>query len=153
MSTGVSSSGWRRGAAFAALAALSPLATAWAANGCFTNWSDRRGANPVVIQSAQFGFDYFPRCALVAQGATLRFESTFDNHPMFGGLVVDDMATIDPDSPIGPWLTGTLREIVATDVVELPYFCDSHFAAPLNMKGSILVVPEFFADDFEDPAP
>jgi plastocyanin len=141
----------RAGAALLVAALLLASAGVDAANGCLADWSDRRGQNPVVIRSAQFGFDYQPRCARVAAGATLRFESEFDNHPMFGGTVIDDVATIDPNSPIGPWLSGTLREITAPEPVELPYFCDAHFAAPLNMKGSILVVPEFHLDDFEDP--
>jgi hypothetical protein len=75
----------------------------------------------------------------------------FGMHPLYGGIVVDGKATIDPESPIGSIGTGTEAERVLVESGEFPFFCDFHY--DMGMMGSIRVVPELFADGFEAPVP
>jgi plastocyanin len=125
--------------------------TAHAANGCFANFTDLRGRSLVTIRAPLCQvLDYQPRCARVSAGTTVRFDMSFSCHPTFGGTVVDNEAEMDPTSPIGPWGSGGPYDVTFANVGEYPYFCDFHYM--MGMTGSILVVPELFADGFEQAA-
>jgi plastocyanin len=119
-------------------------ATAAAANQC-TLFSDLRAASTVTIQS--MGNDYAPRCARVAAGTRVRFQSAFGFHPLLGGAISGGAPVQDPASPLGPWTNGTQYEVLIEVPAEYPYYCDFHWQD--GMFGSLLVVPETFSDGFE----
>ncbi len=113
--------------------------------------NDRRGSNPLIISNDSPGnpFLYRPRCAMVAAGATVIFRAlpNFGMHPLFAGTVSGGVGSIDPGSPIGSATSGNEHMVLINDSGEFPYFCDFHLAN--GMFGSLLVVPQLFADDFE----
>lgn len=138
-------------AAFALAITASPAA---ALNNCLASdfaATDRRGTNPLVISNNSPGnpFLYRPRCALVAAGATIIFRGVpnFGMHPLFAGTVSGGTGTFDPDSPIGSIISGAEHQVLMTEPGEHPYFCDFHLGN--GMFGSIMVVPQLFADAFE----
>lgn len=128
-------------AAALALAASTP---ARALNNC-SAFSDLRGRALVVVNT--IGFRYSPACAQVSAGTTVRFVSEFATHPFYGGLVAGGTATIDPASPLGPFVQGGQAEVALSGTGEFPYFCDFHWG--MGMQGSIRVVPELYVDSFE----
>ncbi|HET7844499.1 MAG TPA: hypothetical protein VFL14_10140 [Xanthomonadales bacterium] len=128
----------------AAIVALAAAMPARALNNCST-FSDLRGRALVVVNT--IGFRYSPACAQVSSGTTVRFVSEFGTHPLYGGLVAGGIATIDPASPLGPFVQGSQAEVLLVAEGELPYFCDFHWN--MGMQGSIRVVPELFVDSFE----
>lgn len=123
-----------------------------ALNNCLdAEFQDRRGQAEIFIANDNPGnpFAYRPRCVTISEGTGVHFAAIpdFGMHPLYGGIVSGDQATIDPASPIGSFTSGTEGERVLIEAGEFPYFCDFHFAA--GMMGSIRVVPELFADGFE----
>ncbi len=140
---------------FALLLAIAAAPVA-AANGCLpTDFQDRRGEASIVIANDNLAnpFLYRPRCARISAGTEVRFQALpdFGMHPLFAGAVVAGVATFDPSSPIGSATIGTEHVVRIDDVGEFPYYCDFHFVQ--GMQGSILVVPELFADGFEGAGP
>lgn len=132
-------------AAFFAVA-LVAVAPAHALNNC-TTFSDLRGQSLVVVNT--IGFRYSAACIRISTGTTVRIVSEFGSHPLYGGTVSGGNATIDPGSPIGPFVQGQQAEVQLQAVGEFPYFCDFHYG--MGMMGSILVEPAgpLFADSFE----
>lgn len=133
------------------LAAVAPR-PALALNDCLPEaFVDLRGRASIEVANDDptNPFRYRPRCATVSEGTRVLFRAlpNFGMHPLFGGTVADGQATIDPTSPIGTITSGTQAERVLVGVGEWPFFCDFHYAQ--GMLGSILVVPELFADGFE----
>ncbi len=127
-------------------------APAAAANGCLlADFQDRRGEASIVIANDNKAnpFLYRPRCVRISAGTEVRFQAlpNFGMHPLFAGAVVAGVATFDPTSPIGSATSGTEHVVQINDVGEFSYYCDFHFSQ--GMQGSILVVPELFADGFE----
>lgn len=134
---------------FAALASSSGQAL----NGCTDGqFIDYRGLASLRIANDDptNPFRYRPRCAIVSEGTRIEFAAVpnFGMHPLYGGVVDAGQATIDPDSPIGSITQGTEAERLMSASGEWPFFCDIHFNQ--GMSGSIQVVPELFADGFED---
>jgi len=136
---------FQRLAAFVAIVLLMP-APARALNNC-TTFGDYRDRSLVTVMTQ--GFRYSPACARISQGATVRIVSEFGSHPLYGGTVSGGNATIDPASPIGPFVQGLQAEVQLNTLGEFPYFCDFHYG--MGMMGSILVEPEpvMFGDSFE----
>ncbi len=123
-----------------------------ALNNCLdAEFQDRHGQAQVFIanDSPAYPFVYRPRCVIISEGTRVRFAAIpdFGMHPLYGGLVNDGQATIDPNSPIGSFTSGTEGERMLIESGEFPYFCDFHFAA--GMMGSIRVIPQLFADGFD----
>lgn len=112
---------------------------------------DRTGRAEVEIanDNPSNPFLYRPRCVTVSEGTLITFRAipNFGMHPLFGGVVDDGVATIDPTSPIGSISSGTEAERLWFGSGEFPYFCDVHFGT--GMMGSIRVVPQLFANGFE----
>ncbi|MBX3725247.1 MAG: hypothetical protein KF823_04945 [Xanthomonadales bacterium] len=134
------------------LAAGLSCRSAFALNGCTDGaFVDRRGQAMVEIANDDptNPFRYRPRCVTVSEGTVVRFRAVpnFGMHPLYGGTVNGGQAVIDPGSPIGSITSGKQAERLLVGPGEHPYFCDFHFAQ--GMMGSIRVVPELFADDFE----
>lgn len=126
--------------------------SAIAINNCLENeFADMRGEAAIQIANDDPTnmFRYRPRCVTISEGTVVGFQAVpnFGMHPMFGGTVSGGTAAIDPDSPIGPFTSGTTGEAMFTASGEFPFFCDFHFAS--GMMGSIRVVPELFADGFD----
>ena len=125
---------------------------AQALNNCAeSGFLDRRGVAELVIANDD-PFNphrYRPRCATVSEGTRVVFQATpnFGSHPLYGGIVDNGVATIDPGSPIGSITGGTEAERVLVASGEFPFFCDFHFS--MGMMGSVRVVPALFADGFE----
>jgi plastocyanin len=146
----------RRRAAWLGAIGLLTTGPATALNDCLPGaFVDRRGLASIEIANDDptNPFRYRPRCVTVSEGTRVLFRGlpNFGMHPLFGGLVANGQATIDPASPIGAITSGSQAERLLTGVAEWPFFCDFHYDQ--GMLGSILVVPELFADGFEPPAP
>jgi len=142
------------GRALVVLALFVAADHAHALNNCLASdfaANDRRGSNPLVISNNSPGnpFLYRPRCALIAAGATVIFRGlpNFGMHPLFAGTVSAGSGTFDPNSPIGSIVSGDEHQVVMMDPGEFPYFCDFHLGN--GMFGSLMVVPQLFADGFE----
>jgi len=127
---------------------------AHALNNCLeTEFIDRRGRAELVIANDDMTnpFRYRPRCATISAGTRVIFRAVpnFGTHPLYGGIVSGNQATIDPSSPIGSINSGNEAERVLVDTGEFPFFCDVHFDQ--GMAGSIRVVAQLFADGFDNP--
>lgn len=138
----------------AAIAAALGAGYAHALNNCLdAEFIDRRGRADLVIANDDITnpFRYRPRCATISEGTRVIFRAVpnFGTHPLYGGIVSGNQATIDPNSPIGSINSGNEAERVLVDAGEFPFFCDVHFAQ--GMAGSIRVVPQLFADGFDNP--
>ena len=125
---------------------------AQALNNCAeADFLDRRGVAEVVIANDDplNQHRYRPRCVTISEGTRVVFRATpnFGSHPLYGGIVDNGVATIDPDSPIDSITSGTEAQRVLMEWGEFPFFCDFHFN--MGMMGSVRVVPELFADGFE----
>ena len=136
---------------FAAFA-LAPR-PALALNNCTEgDFVDRRGRAELVVanDNPTQPFVYRPRCATISEGTRVVFRAVpnFGMHPLYGGIVSAGMATIDPDSPIGSITSGDEAARVLVAAGEFPFFCDFHY--PQGMLGSLRVVPQLFADGFDD---
>lgn len=136
----------------ALLAAFAPLQT-FALNNCVgSDFADRRGLAQISIANDDptNPFRYRPRCVTISEGTTVTFRAvpSFGMHPLYGGTIDGGVATIDPASPIGSIRLGTEAQRVLSDAGEFPFFCDVHYNQ--GMAGSIRVVPELFADGFEE---
>lgn len=123
-----------------------------ALNDCLPgDFVDRRGLAVVEVANNDptNPFLYRPRCVTISEGTTVRFLAVpnFGMHPLFGGIVSGGQASIDPDSEIGVISSGKQAERVLIGPGEHPYFCDFHYTQ--GMMGSILVVPQLFADGFD----
>ena len=143
----------RRGRAGLVLAAALLPAPGYALNDCLPGaFIDLRGRASIEIANDDptNPFRYRPRCATIREGTRVVFRAlpNFGLHPLFGGAVVNGQALIDPASPIGAITSGKQAERVLVGVGELPYFCDVHYDQ--GMLGSIQVVPELFADGFDE---
>ncbi len=125
--------------------ALAPAAPAHALNNC-SSFSDLRGQALVTVNVVN-QFRYSPACVRISRNATVRFVAQFGSHPMYGGIVSGGSATIDPDSPIGPFTGGLEASVTFMAEGEFPYFCDFHYT--MGMLGSILVDDSIFRDAFE----
>lgn len=125
---------------------------AHAENGCLADdFVDRRGLAVVEIANNDPGnsFRYRPRCTLISEGTVVRFLAVpgFGTHPLFAGTIENGMPVLDPSSPIGSITLGDSADRLLAATGEFPFFCDVHYQ--MGMQGSILVVPELFADGFE----
>jgi plastocyanin len=154
--SGVSGPTARRRAAVLAGFGLLAAGPATALNDCLPGaFVDRRGLASIEIANDDptNPFRYRPRCVTVSEGTRVLFRGlpNFGMHPLFGGTVANGQATIDPASPIGAITSGSQAERLLTGVAQWPFFCDFHYDQ--GMLGSILVVPELFADGFELPDP
>ena len=143
---------WKMLTGFSLFVALGMLQVAHALNDCLAGqFQDRRGQAEVRIanDNPTNQFTYRPRCVTISEGTRVRFAAIpdFGMHPLYGGSVSGGQATIDPSSPIGSFTSGSEGERILIDSGEFPYFCDFHFA--VGMKGSIVVVPQLFADGFD----
>ena len=128
---------------------------AQALNNCLeTDFLDRRGVAELVIANDDpfSPHRYRPRCVTISEGTRVVFRATpnFGSHPLYGGIVDNGVATIDPASPIESITSGTEAERVLVESGEFPFFCDFHFS--MNMMGSVRVVPELFANGFDGDA-
>lgn len=137
---------------FSLFVVLAMPQVAHALNDCLAGtFQDRRGLAEIRIanDNPTNQFTYRPRCVTISEGTRVRFAAIpdFGMHPLYGGLVSGGQATIDPSSPIGSFTSGSEGERILLDAGEFPYFCDFHFAG--GMKGSIVVVPQLFADGFD----
>lgn len=129
-----------------------PASAAWALNSCIdADFQDRRGLAEIRIANDSPGnpLSYRPRCVTISEGTLIHFAAVpnFGSHPLYGGVVSNGEATIDPNSPIGSITSGTDADRVWVGTGEFPYFCDIHFS--IGMLGSIRVVPELFVDGFD----
>lgn len=130
---------------------VAPSATAL--NDCLPgDFFDQRGLAEIEIgnDDPTNPFLYRPRCVTISEGTRVRFRATpnFGMHPLFGGLVSGGQAVIDPDSEIGVINSGKQAERILVAAGEHPYYCDFHYNQ--GMMGSILVVPQLFANGFDD---
>lgn len=135
----------------AILAAFGPL-QALALNNCIeSDFIDRRGRATIEVANDDptNPYRYRPRCVTISEGTEVTFRALpdFGMHPLYGGTVVDGVATIDPASPIGSTGIGTETQRLLVVSGEFPFFCDMHFDQ--GMAGSIRVVPQLFADGFD----
>lgn len=126
---------------------------AMALNSCLEDaeFVDRTGRAEISIANDNMSNPllYRPRCVTVSEGTLIRFRAlpNFGMHPLFGGTVVEGVATIDPLSPIGSINSGQEAERLWFGNGEFPFFCDVHFGG--GMMGSIRVVPQLFASGFD----
>jgi plastocyanin len=96
---------------------------------------DMTNDGDVTISSQ--GIVYTPKCVRVAAGSSVTFLSDFNMHPLRGGAVVDEVGTVDPQSPITPQDSGSTVTFVLDEPGEYPYFCSFH--ASIGMFGTIWV--------------
>ena len=120
---------------------------AHALNNC-SDFVDLRARRAVAINVAALQNRYSPSCLRIAVDTTVTFNADFSDHPLYGGVVADGIATIDPASPVGAHNSGTAPVMLVFGALgEFPYFCDFHYLD--GMMGSIRVDPAFFDDGFE----
>ena len=134
------------------LATAWPTAPAFALNNCQdAEFVDRTGRAEISIANDNMSNPllYRPRCVTISEGTLIRFRAlpNFGMHPLFGGTVVEGVATIDPLSPIGSINSGQEAERLWFGNGEFPFFCDVHFGG--GMMGSVRVVPQLFASGFD----
>lgn len=93
------------------------------------------GQPKVEIQSIALSYD--PPCIRVSAGTTVFFFSSFNQHPLAGGVVADGMIYPDAGSPIEPTSFGTEASFVLPEPGTYGYYCEFH--ALSGMNGAILV--------------
>jgi plastocyanin len=115
-------------------------------NGCtianstdFTGMVTASQSAPITINFPIGGNNYSPRCIKVTMGTKIRFEGTFANHPLVGGLI-----TAGAEHPVsaGPFTprtdSGTSKDIVMDDCAAYPFYCDNHGGGGMN--GAVIVL-------------
>lgn len=104
------------------------------------------GCDPLIAEDhtgeaevgvASMGLAYIPKCIRISAGASVKFTSNFQSHPLVGGEVVGVTEMPDPNSPIPATSMGMELTVAFPDAGSYGYYCDAHSAS--GMVGAIFV--------------